>query len=95
MIKTIKQINDRFRKGKTLFKNEHEEIQWLENVHGLLRMFDAEDVSHRIIKAELYRNMGQFDKCKEVLSSITDSKFEWLKKRLFPNAIKGTSWCLN
>ena len=84
-------FNDRVRKGKPLFKNEHEETQWLENVHGLLRLFDPADVSHRIMTAELYRNMGQFDKCKEVLSSISDSKFDWLTKKFISECDKGNN----
>ena len=82
-------FNDRVRKGKPLFKNEHEESIWLGNVHGLMKLFDAENIEHQIMTAELYRNMGEFKKCKELLSTISDPKVNWLKKAFISECTKG------
>lgn len=82
-------FNDRVRKGNPLFKNELEQTLWLDNVQGLVRMLDHENIDHRIMIAELYRGMGNFTKCIEIVSSISDPKLDWLKEGFIEECDKG------
>lgn len=43
-----------------------------ENCSALIKFFDPEDQNQRIIIAELYRNLGEFDKCLELINSLDD-----------------------
>ena len=54
-----------------------------------MRMLDHENIDHRIMIAELYRGMGNFTKCIEIVSSISDPKLDWLKEGFIEECDKG------
>ncbi len=41
-----------------------------ENCHALLKLLDPNDQNHRIMMAELHRNLGEFDECVELISGV-------------------------
>jgi uncharacterized C2H2 Zn-finger protein len=75
-------FNDRIRDGKNkeLFDNEDEKRIWKENCKELIKILSGEDDNVRITKAELYRSLGEFDQCMNVLSQVSE-KFNWLKSQ--------------
>ncbi len=81
-------FNDRVRDGKGIFFSDDDEVLWRNNALKLLALFDIENLNHKIMVAELYRNLGDFEKCMEIINSIKDSNLASLKE-LFKKA------CLN
>jgi len=71
--------NDRLRKGGKLFRFINDEVRWKENIHRLLELLDIEQVDQKIMIAELHRNLGDFERCLELINSIEDAEVEWLK----------------
>jgi hypothetical protein len=72
-------FNDRVRKGGKLFRFVNDEVRWKENIDRLLKLLDIEQVDQKIMVAELYRNLGEFKLCLELINSIEDVELEWLK----------------
>jgi hypothetical protein len=73
-------FNDRVRNGMELFINDGEEVKWSANIERLVDMQDINEVNDKILKAELYRYQGQFDKCMTFMRSLPTPDFEWLVK---------------
>lgn len=72
-------FNDRVRRGEPLFSYDNDESIYSSNATRLMEMLDTENVNQKILIAELNRNLGNFEKCKEILASIEDIKYDWLK----------------
>ena len=72
-------FNDRLRKGGKLFRFVNEEVRWKENIDRLLELLDIEQVDQKIMVAELHRNLGDFERCLELINGIEDAELEWLK----------------
>lgn len=75
------EFNDRVRKNEELFEHENARIFWYENVNRLLEILSDEDPDDIIRKAELNRNLGNFEKCMEVMDSIKNENYDWLKEK--------------
>ena len=72
-------FNDRIRNGGKLFRFVNDEVRWKANIDRLLELLDIEQVDQKIMVAELYRNLGNFERCLELINSIEDSELEWIK----------------
>ncbi len=48
---------------------------WSENTNRLIELIDSNSEKELLLSAELYRNMGEFEKCYEILDSISDQNF--------------------
>lgn len=72
-------FNDRLRKGMKLFKFVNEEVRWKENIDRLLELLNIDQDDQKIMAAELHRNLGEFERCMELINSIEDAELEWLK----------------
>lgn len=71
-------FNDRVRNGKNyteseLFKSKTDKALWTKNNLRLIDILDDSNNKERLLKAELYRNLGEFDKCLQI---IHDKSFE-------------------
>ena len=64
-------FNDRVRNGKELFTSTEDKKLWKDNIYRLIYILDVNDVSQKIMIAELYRNLGEFNKCTEILDATT------------------------
>lgn len=73
--------NDRVRKDKAMFNNPQEEAKWTENCKRLLELLDTSTTEQKIITAEVYRNLCNFEKCIETIQSIDDEVFNWMKEQ--------------
>ncbi len=63
-------FNDRVREGSPLFNDEKDEELWTDNVEKLMMMLDEENPNQCVLLAELSRNLGQFQRCKELVKSL-------------------------
>ncbi|MFZ1322133.1 MAG: hypothetical protein WAT71_11315 [Ignavibacteria bacterium] len=59
---------------KEMFHSEEDRSQWLSNINRLKELFNYDVIEERIFIAELYRNLGDFDKCIEIIKSIDEEK---------------------
>ena len=70
-------FNDRVRANKPLYK-DNEEVLWKQNCLRLIELYDdTTDINQKITVAELYRNLGEFEICMELINSL-DNEFDWL-----------------
>jgi len=74
-------FNDRIRENINLqfFRSEEEKIRWKANVKRLLNILDDNDTNDRLMKAELFRNLGFFTLCLDTLNEIEDENVNWVK----------------
>jgi len=73
-------FNDRVRAGKKIFAKETDELLWKQNCQRFLELLDTTDINERVMAAELYRNLGEFDKCMEILSTL-GNEFDWIVEK--------------
>jgi hypothetical protein len=53
-----------------------------ENLTALLKILNEIDNDELIMKAEVYRNLGQFEESKNLLNRITDANLASIKEKL-------------
>ena len=75
-------FNDRIRNGEALFSSKKEKEIWEDNLRKLIGLLDQEDVNQRLLVVEIYRNLTEYDKCKELLSTITNEGLNWIKEKI-------------
>jgi hypothetical protein len=74
------EYNDRVRwKGKEQFKNNNDQILWKSNLDRFVELLDESDINQLIMRAEIYRNLGDFEKCMSIIQGITEAGFENIK----------------
>lgn len=84
--------NDRIRDGVDIFIESGDEKRWEENLIVLLTLMDERDIDEKIMLAELYRNLGNFKKCMELLDSIDELKGHILYKRVSEECVRKNRW---
>ncbi|GBU21612.1 hypothetical protein R80B4_01508 [Fibrobacteres bacterium R8-0-B4] len=52
------------------------------NCIQLIEILDKSEINDKITCAELYRNMGNFAECKNILETIQEEKYNWIKELL-------------
>lgn len=73
------EFNDRVREGEQIYRDDNDDIRYLNNLAELINLVDEKNQDEKITLAEVYRNLGDFDKCVEIIESIDDPEMEWLK----------------
>ena len=68
-----------FKEGKEIFIQESDEFLWKHNCQRLIELLDKENINQRIMTAELYRNLGEFDTCLELINSLPSPQWDYLK----------------
>jgi hypothetical protein len=71
-------MNDRVREGKALFKNPVDEKLWENNLIAIQSLINSFDQNEQITRAEINRNLGQFDGCRKLLETIKNPEMNWL-----------------
>lgn len=79
-------FNDRIRNGKQKFENDLEQAVWRENMNVLLKLLDETDVFSRLQRAEIAREIGEFELALKILNGIKDASLYDIKKQMI-NAI--------
>ena len=79
-------FNDLLRKKKLKFfykilMNYHSNNSlWKYNCKRLIELLDKTDVNQKIMTAELYRNLGEFDECMKLINSL-DKNLDWVTEK--------------
>ena len=50
------------------------------SIMKLLELLDRDKIDWELISAELFRNFGKFSECKNILETVTDEKYIWIRK---------------
>jgi hypothetical protein len=87
-------FNDRIRNGKEIFDNEDDEYLYRGNCFALIYMLEPEidNQELRMFMAELYRNVGNFEKCISLIDSIKIDKLKWLVDRQRNECLAKNRW---
>lgn len=77
-------FNDRTRSGEPLFQHDSDKSVYTDNIYWLLKDLNMNDSFHRTKIAELHRNLGEFEKCMEILKmdrrTPTDCMYDAFEK---------------
>lgn len=76
------------------FKDENDENRWKENLLQMLMLLDLSEVTYRITAAEIHRNLGNFEKSIQILESIEDSTYNYIKVKLLEECSKKNRWLI-
>jgi tetratricopeptide (TPR) repeat protein len=89
-------FNDRVREGGgKLFLEETEKDLWEKNCRTLLNLLNVDDFNEKIMIADLYRNLGEFEKCISIIDSIEEKNMNWIKDLMKFMAKKNFSLCFS
>lgn len=95
-IKIWRAQNDRIRNLKTISKNYFKNNNiWSDNIKSLIKILDNTKDEHKFIRADLYRNLGEFDLCKEILDEINQPKMQRLKEFILKQCELKYRWVIN
>lgn len=70
------QEGNRYNIAEKEFPSEHLKQKWIDNAIHLLKLLPEKSAEEKMIKAEVYRNIGEFDKCRRFLKSIHDKNLK-------------------
>lgn len=85
------EYNDSYRKGRTSHESEEGKIKKKENIEALIALLDINDVNQKLLMAELYRNLCNFDEAINLLNTNDDEKLKWIKERMIEECNKQNS----
>lgn len=71
-------VNSLFFDIRLLFNNAKEEEFWERNLRRVLILLQPEKDEDRLVKAEIYRNLGEFDNCRQMLETVVDETNFWI-----------------
>lgn len=80
-------FNDRIREGKEIFLKDFDEDLWKQNCQRLIELFEEKDINQKIMTAELYRNLGEFDTCLKLLDTVED-EYNWIVEKFQIECVK-------
>ena len=73
-------FNDRIREGgDNMFVETNDKERWEENCRTLIKVLDDTDFSEKLMIADLYRNLGEFDNCIDIIDNLNQDDINWLK----------------
>lgn len=84
--------NDRLLERGRMFKDKKDEIKWENNLKRLLELLIEEDPTEKIMKAEIFRNLGRFDDCMYVLKSYTFKENQWKLPQMLKECLEKNRW---
>ena len=71
-------FNDKIRENKNITFNENEEKLYEENCIKLISLLDENEINNKIMIAELFRNIGEFNKCIDFFNKIKEEEYSWI-----------------
>ena len=74
--------NDYFRQGKETEVTQNMHDLNVKNLLALLKLLTESDQNDLLMKAEILRNLGWFDKSKQLLDRISDSNLMQIKDKI-------------
>jgi hypothetical protein len=86
--------NDRIRNGEEIFQDKSDEELWEDNIRKFLALLDTTNVNQKIMAAEIHRNLGEFDECICMITSIEDSSLDWIKEKFMDSCRIKNRWLI-
>ncbi len=71
--------NDRVRKGLPLYNDEDDEADWKLNLIELLVLLDKNDFNDKILIAEIFRSLGDFNRCLSIINTL-GPEYSWISE---------------
>ena len=71
-------FNDNIRMGKEIFRNDTDIVEYESNCKMFIELLDKKDINEKIICAELFRNIGNFVECNNILETINEQEYNWI-----------------
>jgi hypothetical protein len=87
-IRILWEYNDSYRKGRTSHQSNEGKLKKTENIEALIALLDKNDVNQKLLIAELYRNLGNFDEAINLLNTIDNDKLNSIKERMIEECKK-------
>ena len=87
-------FNDRTREGRDIFLTEDDKDIYESNCIALIEMLDKNETKNKIMIAELYRNLGKYIECNNMLNSIIDKGCARLKEILKKECEKNNKYVI-
>lgn len=84
--------NDKIRSGKNIFDDENDELKWNDNLNKLLLFIKPSNPNQKFMISEINRNLGNFDKCIEILQSIRKKDMAGIKEKLLYECYQKNRW---
>jgi len=75
-------FNDKKRKNKKFILKEKDKEIYESNCVKLIELLDKNKVDGKLMCAELYRNLGDYKKCMDILETIDEEDYNWIKELL-------------
>jgi len=75
-------FNDRIRDYEEIFLTEEDKDIYESNCVALIEMLDENKINEKIMIAELYRNLGKYVECNNILDTIEEEKYARFKEIL-------------
>jgi len=72
--------NDILRENSNINFTEAESEAYENNCKELIKILDKNDLNEIIMIAELYKNIGNYEDCLEILKTIDSENINWVKE---------------
>ena len=86
---------------------KNDEMRWKKNLIELLNLLNRQNIFRRILnlpnksavndkimKAEIYRNLGDFENCIRIIQSIDNQGMNWLKVQFVKECERKNRWVI-
>jgi hypothetical protein len=87
-------FNDRVREHRNIFNDEAEESLYITNCMAFIELLNSANENEKMLIAEVYRNMGNFAKCLELINNIRDNELNWIVVKLRSECEKKNRWVI-
>ena len=86
--------NDKMRNEEPMFKDDSDELLWIDNLKKLKKLLDQSDIQQLIMIAEINRNLGDFKGRMSIIESIENENFSWIKEKIIYECKRKNKWMI-
>ena len=72
-------LNDKIRENDNIGFDKNEKILYESNCKILIELLDKNNLNEKIMIAELFRNIGNYNECKKIMKTIKNKDYNWIK----------------
>ncbi len=87
-------FNDRTRAEGIIFTDNNDESLYIHNCLDFIEFLDPENENEKMLIAEVYRNMGNFGRCLELIEDIRDDELSGIVVNLRSECGKKNRWVI-
>jgi hypothetical protein len=91
-IRIWRTFNDRMRDNPSYHFDEADEQRWISNIKKLIPLLNSSNDGQAIMLAELHRNLSEFERCAEILDTVTDEDYSDDIKEIRLNCLFENRW---